>query len=135
MTTGQSEIARDWAGVQKWLANTVRLGAAVSAPGGAAPLNLFNHVHSLILVHAYGVLQQALADFRDAGQFSSSSRLKDLMDSSHAAGIPWQKFDRVNEGREKRNRIAHDAATLPRNERKALIGEIDAQLRSWQLIT
>jgi hypothetical protein len=100
-------------------------------PAGTAPAELF---WGLLLIFAYSVLEDALLELRDQGTFASKkSNLKELMDRSKSA-LPWVDFCLADEGREKRNGVAHrrlrcDAATC-----KKYIDHVEVELKNWTIL-
>ena len=89
---------------------------------------------NLMLVFAYGVFQQILKYLRDDGVFDSkSSNLGPLIQNSKVA-LNWQNYNYIWEGKEKRDKIAHEADYIKRKECWDYIEAIDIELKTWRVI-
>ncbi len=102
--------------------------------GSLPSIFLADPVYNLVLLYAFAVLDEVLRQLRDEGNFSSkTTKLGDLMYSSKLS-LPWLDFDFVDNGRERRNEIAHRSATIPRGECWQYIDAIETELKSWQIV-
>jgi hypothetical protein len=100
-------------------------------PAGSEPAELF---WGLLLIFAFSVLEDALLALRDQGEFSSkSSSLKNLMDNSRGTLI-WQAFALADDGRERRNDVAHRRMTFPPTQCEKYIDCIGAELKNWGIL-
>lgn len=105
--------------------------AAFTGIGGIVPIRLMDFANNLGLVFAYSVLQEILQQLCDEKYFSSKgSSLGFLMENSKTV-LPWVDFAFVNEGRKKRNDIAHKQKELPRGECWKYIEAIEKELVAW----
>ena len=101
-------------------------------PAGTEPAELFG---GLLLIFAFSVLEDALLALRDQGEFpSKSSRLKDLMYNSKGS-LTWLDFSLADEGRERRNDIAHRRMKFPPTQCKQYTACIEAELKNWGILT
>lgn len=127
----KQKAARDWASVRRyhgWItANSMGSGGFVSA-------KFLDFCHSLVLVHAYSVLQYVLEEHKREGVFAASGReLKTLMKQSSTV-LPWTNFPKVDDGRERRNGVAHRGQFLPRSDSWSYMKAIEAELVNWGVI-
>ena len=89
---------------------------------------------SLLLVFAISVLEDALRELVKEGKIScSSAKLKKIMLESKAS-LLWQDFDTVDEGRELRNRIAHEKKFLEQHDHHKYLNAIENELVAWGIL-
>ncbi len=107
-------------------------GAVFGAfPGLHTALNMAGNI---ILLYAYSVLDQALRQLKEEGHFKpQGSGLKAHMDASKPV-LNWVNFVLVDEGRERRNKIAHEQQFLERVDCWKYINAIEAELISWKIL-
>ena len=144
-TTTLESLMQEWEGVKK---NQQKVGTAIRAAGARGTMEAVavlaqrggvrDICYSLVLVLAYGVLQDTLYALRDEGHFQAGkpgtlAPLGALMKSSQG-NIPWVDFATVDEGRDKRNDVAHNAQVLPHNECEKYIDAIEQELRGWNIL-
>jgi hypothetical protein len=87
--------------------------------------------HSIVLVHAYSVLQETLLQLRDEGRFPRGGRqLERLLDQS-ADHLPWLDIQKVREGKLRRDAVAHKRQTVPTAECWEYIRTIERELEAW----
>ena len=127
----KQKATQDWASVRRyhgWItANSMASGGFVSS-------KFLDFCHSLVLVHAYSVLQSVLEQYKREGTFSARGReLKTLMKASSSV-LPWADFAKVDDGRERRNDIAHKGQFLPRSDSWSYMKAIEAELVNWGVI-
>jgi hypothetical protein len=129
----RSEIENEW--------KTVRLAQAMVetntswALSGGRPLteDMKDLSHSLILLFAFSVLESTLKQMRAEEVFhSKSDKLNSMMSSSRSV-ISWVDFATINQAREKRNEIAHDAKFVTREKVERYIDSIESELLSWRI--
>jgi hypothetical protein len=100
-------------------------------PAGTAPAQLF---WRLLLIFAYSVFEDALLELRDQGTFASrKSNLKELMDRSKAA-LAWLNFPLADEGRERRNDVAHRRMQFSPDQCQRYIRCVEAELKQWAIL-
>ena len=127
----KSEIAQDWRAVRK-LRNPVRTSVL---PGfGVIVEEPVHDFYNLPLVLAYAVLDQVLNELRDQSEFrSKNSKLGTKMFASRKA-LPWQDYGLVDNGREARNDLAHEAKLLSKADCLRYIDAIESELRAWNIV-
>ena len=102
--------------------------------GGAQSHNFKNLAYSLILIFAFSVIEDALRQLEDQGVFSAKNRqLGTLMHASKSA-LPWVAFQFVDEGRERRNDVAHKREYLERADCWKYIDAIENELIAWRIL-
>ena len=90
---------------------------------------------NLLLARAMSVLEDCLEQLRAEKRFSSDSRrMKDMMESSRTS-VPWQDYQTMDRGRDRRNASIHDGVRLPHSECRDYLAAIERELHSWQVIT
>ena len=90
--------------------------------------------HNLPLVLAYAVLDQVLNELRDQGTFTSQTqKMGDKMNASRKA-LPWQDYKSVDDGREARNNLAHEAQLVSKADCLRFIDAIEAELKAWSIL-
>jgi len=97
-----------------------------------------NFAHSLVLLFAYSVLENVLEQLREEGMFASrSANIGPMMKASKDA-LPWCDYTLVDtlvdQGRERRNRIAHHREFLERAEVWRYIDGIERELIGWRVL-
>jgi hypothetical protein len=101
-------------------------------PAGTAPAELF---WGLLVLFAYSVVEDALLELRDQGVFAcQKSNLKELMERSKT-GLTWLDFAVADEGRERRNDVAHRRMRFPPAQCKRYIESVEAELKGWGILT
>lgn len=114
----------------------LNLASAMGGIDGIGQSHRFrNLAYALCLLYAFSVLEQVLVALRDQGAFvSRKSQLGSLMVKSKGI-LPWQNYELVDQGRIKRNEIAHQQAVIERADTWRFIDAIEAELRAWQIVT
>lgn len=120
-------LAQEWAGVRRyhdWIkANTLGGVDFVSS-------SFLDFCHSLVLVHAYSVLQAALQQYKQGQAFvAKGGELAVLMRASRTV-LAWQDYGTVKAGRAKRNAVAHEGQFLPRLESWQYVRAIEGELQA-----
>jgi hypothetical protein len=101
------ELKKEWEGFKKSY-NKASIPTKLGVIQQTMTPDFADFCWSLVLVFGYGALQQILGSIKEQGIFKSkSSNLMCLMKNSKEI-LPWQDFPTVDEGREKRNDIAHE---------------------------
>jgi hypothetical protein len=125
----RASIAEDWRGV---LLNQNRVIINTGIDALFSSQQFRDLCHSLILVHAYGVLQGALQTLASEGRFDcKSSKLGPLMQASAEQGLPWIDYELLYEGKRRRDDIAHEARYVSQKEARRLVALIQENLKSW----
>ena len=129
------EVQDDWRFVRTRKDWITRGLFASSGIGGMPRIQIADCCNTLVLVFAYGVLQHVLEQLRDEGFFESDrSTLGALMSNSKKL-LNWVDLNKVNDGRKKRNNVAHkEHAVLPRAECWKYVDAIDAELKAWGIM-
>ena len=100
-------------------------------PGLHTALNMAGNI---ALLYAYSVLDQVLRQLKEEGHFRPQRvGLKACMDASKPV-LNWVNFVLVDEGRERRNRIAHEQEFLERIDCWKYINAIEAELIAWRIL-
>jgi hypothetical protein len=90
--------------------------------------------YNLPFVLAFAVLDQVLDELIAQGLFKPRGTLLGAkMDASRGA-LPWQGYDLVWDGKEKRNDLAHEAKLLKKADCLRYVDAIEAELRAWNVI-
>jgi hypothetical protein len=128
-----TDLAAEWNGVVMLRGKIQR--ATLFAFASGAPVSMVaDAAYNLPMLHAFGVLNNALEAIRDEGRFACSGRLLGkLLDASKAA-IPWLDFSATKAAVDRRNDVAHRGELLPRAECWRYIDLIEAQLVAWGVI-
>ena len=93
-----------------------------------------NIAYSLCLLFGFSVLEHALSALEAGGLFSSKARgLEQLMKDSQS-GLIWVDFTTVFQGKERRDRVAHQRAWLVKEEIDRYLDAIEAELTGWQIL-
>jgi hypothetical protein len=93
-----------------------------------------NILYNLPFLLAFDVLKHVLLHAREDGQFTGSGhRLADLMDSAKTS-LPWIDWDRLSEGVQRRNEVAHNGKLCGDEQCLQNIADIEAQLLAWDVI-
>lgn len=87
--------------------------------------------YGLLLVQAYGALENALHHLRDDELFASKSRALGRLMAASKAQLPWINYAFVNEGRLYRNRLVHDMQTVKKAEVLGYVWAIQDELNRW----
>jgi hypothetical protein len=99
--------------------------------GGMALTTVPLHHNNLALVLAYEALEDALQCLRNGGVFACASwKLGILMQQSQSK-LQWLDYVTVDEGRDKRNKLAHEGQLLDDAECRRFVSAVGAQLRAW----
>lgn len=114
-----------------------RVGANLAAGSGMFGFvthNFRDLTHSLVLLFAFSVLQDTLTQLRAESAFTSGgNQLGRLMEGSETA-LPWVDFTKVDEGRVRRNNLAHEMQVLPRGDCWEYIDAIENELLAWGVL-
>ena len=127
-----SEIEQDWRVVRKLCESSHRQwmipGAGIISE--TRPEDSYN----LPLILAYAVLDRVLSELRDQGAFTCKTwKLGKKMAASQNA-LPWQDYDLVDNGRDARNDLAHQAKLLSKADCLRFIDAIESELKAWGIV-
>lgn len=137
------DVKKQWKelrGLQAFAARRSRGGFFGSfAFGPGIDQRMIDLAHSLLLISAFGLLDQVLRDSRDSGtiHLTRSRSLGDLMEASRTTTkppLPWRDHDAVMEGKRIRNTIAHEHVIRGQVECAKIMDIIEAELRDWGLL-
>ena len=130
------EIRDTWVTVRIFQAKvTTNLNAAFVGGGIPQTHEFRNLAHSLILLFAFSVLEDVLKQLKQEKVFSSgTNQLGDLMYFSKGA-LAWKAFALVDEGRTKRNELAHQRQLIERVDCWKYIDAIEEELVGWKILT
>ena len=131
----------EWEGVRK---NQKKVRAAITVIGAGGPIGAVSLItrpegladlcHSFVLVLAYSVLQESLEALLNEKHFESSSRQLGALMVNSKKKIKWGNFLLVDEGRKRRNDIAHEAAILSRERCQEYVNAIEDELKGWKIL-
>ena len=125
------EIRQDWESV-RLKQNRILINSFMAF--GKLSFEFLNLTYTLILIYAYSVFRDVLSQLHKEKCFTSKNdKLYHLMQGSKSA-IPWVDFDRVDKGRDQRDKIAHEDLVLPRGETWEYIDAIEKELVNWHII-
>ena len=80
------------------------------------------------------MLGEALIQLRHKGAFESKNvNLEALMRGSRST-LSWVNYPLVDEGRQRRNDVAHRQSVLPESDCYRFIDAVEAELLSWRII-
>ena len=131
------EIRKDWVGARVFQAKVHRqlnAAATIGGIGGLVTSGLRDTAHSLVLLFAFSVLEQALQQLEKENVFSTKKTgLATLMRASKKA-LSWKDFGIVDRARERRNELAHHQKIMPRGECWDYIDAIERELLGWKII-
>jgi hypothetical protein len=89
------------------------------------------HYYNIAFILAYEALEDALLCLRREGAFAcASDGLYRLMQRSQPS-VAWLDFATVDDGRDRRNKLAHEGQLVANPECLRFIATVDAQLRAW----
>jgi hypothetical protein len=129
------ELRDAWQSFRDYQGRITRSLAFSFARGGFFSHGAAELSDNLFMMFAFGVLHDVLLQLRDEGHFAGrDSRLGPTMSASRDA-LPWEDFDRLDRGRERRNDVAHRGMVFPREECRELVDAIEVQLLAWKIIT
>ncbi|MGY6274169.1 hypothetical protein [Methylomonas sp. MgM2] len=111
------EIKNEFQSLWDEIRKMARIPDNYSIPGinfiyPAAP----NSFHNLPFLLAYSVLDGVLSEIIQQGVFTCRSWMLGKKMEASVTAISWQDYNLIAEGREKRNRLAHDSVLLSKVE-------------------
>ena len=115
-----TDIQASWTSLRQNQAKVETSVAAAMGFGGMGVMFVVDYLHNLMLIYALGVLADALQQLRSEGLFQ--------------AHLPWRDFPLVNEGRQKRDDIAHKMAVVSGSDRSRYIDAVEAELIAWRIL-
>jgi hypothetical protein len=134
----KAEIQKEWASVAA-LINWNR-SFAVGAPPVFVNVTPPDTFYNLPLLLAYSTLDHVLVQLIIEGQFVCQNKkgkdcqwLGERMLAAKNA-IPWIDYNLVDEGREARNAVAHEAKLSDAKDCIKYISAVQAELKNWNII-
>ncbi len=128
----KSEIAQDWRVVRKLCEGSHHQWFVPGA--GMINETRPEDSYNLPLVLAYAVLDRVLRELRDQGEFTCKAwQLGAKMGASKNA-LPWQDYDPVDDGRDARNDLAHQAKLLSKADCLRFIDAVESELKAWGIV-
>jgi hypothetical protein len=88
----------------------------------------------LPLVLAYGVLDDVLIQFISDDVFVCSGKFLGHRLAASKAALDWQDYLIVEEGKNARNALAHEAKLVSKSDCLRYIASIEVELGNWKLI-
>lgn len=86
---------------------------------------------NLPFILAYSLLDEVLSEMRNNNVFTCSSWMLGAKMNTSQTILPWVNYDVVNEGKDKRNDLAHQGVLLSQEECKKYISAIGIELKCW----
>lgn len=135
-TSQRNKFRRQWSVVRKLSTDAQQM---LHIPGaGLITERRLDEAFNLPLVLAYAVLDQVLSELENQGVFSTPGKHKypplgKKMMASQAA-LPWKDFQLVSDGKDTRNKIAHEAVLCDRFECLKYIAALEAELVAWRIV-
>lgn len=124
----RSDVESGWKGVRL---NQKRVAVNTGMDALFHSVEFRDLCHSLVLVHAFGVLQEALQNLAAEGRVPcKSSKLGPLMTASKKC-LTWDSYPKILQGKRRRDEIAHKARYLPQTESREYIQAIEVNLKAW----
>ncbi len=132
--TNVKKLQSDWDGVDK-LFQRMRYVTMVSFLGGlgisGAGMVVGKVVFNLPVLLAFDVLKNVVQSVRDEGRFFWPNNK--LWEGAQAV-LPWNNWDELKAGVDRRNKIAHDGEIFERSICCKDIENVQEQLVSWGII-
>ncbi len=132
-----NDIRCEWETVRatrELVESNIQISFFVSRGILSSDLGISKLANSLLLLFAFSVLEQALLQLRNEGQFQcNSTKLGPLMAASQNV-LPWRDYPLVDQAREKRNDIAHRRDWIGQAESYKYIDAIEQELTSWKIV-
>lgn len=102
--------------------------------GGIVNQTPLRHVaFSLLLAHAFSVLERVLLEFRSQKVFGGRRNLESLMLASKTV-VPWVDYAKVNTARLMRNDAIHKRIVPPHSDSRDAIAAIEIELHAWGVV-
>ena len=129
-----AEIRKSWRGVEALRGKVQRALLGSVAQGGSFAIFAADAAHNLPFMHAYSVLNDVLRQLSLEGHFKCKSIfLGPLLDASEHK-LSWKNFCLINEGKDRRNDVAHRGDVLLRGDCWQYIDAVHEQLLRWQVL-
>lgn len=125
------DLRQSWSAVEKLSSDCLFLGAT---PSGWHKVNRPDELFNLSFVLAFACLDQALVELEAQGAFQCKSRLLGARMYASREAVPWQDFSEVEEGKNKRNDLAHHAKLATKSEALQYIAAIKRELVAWGIL-
>jgi hypothetical protein len=133
--TAKTEIVQQWIAVKALCRGSHR---QYVVPGGTVinetPPDDFDNLPFIL---AYAVLDQVLDALMDQSAFPRPPGRRPMLGhkmSVSRAHLPWVDYKLVDEGKDARNRVAHDAALTDKKDCLRYIDGIEGELTSWGIL-
>ena len=133
--TAKADIAQQWTAVKAFCRGSHR--QSIIAGGAFVNETPPEDFCNLPFVLAYAVLDQVLTELMDQGTFPRPSGPRPMLGQKMSASrthLPWTDSKLVKDGKDARNRVAHEAILLGRADCCRYIEAIEQELRSWSII-
>jgi len=128
----KEEIVESWNAVRKLQNSLVRCW--MSPGGGMINERAPDETYNLPFVLAYAVLDNVLSELREQGDIKSKSWMLGAKMEASKDVLPWKNYDLVYNGKEDRNKLAHDAELIEKSECIKLIDAIEIELKEWGIL-
>ena len=109
--------------------------AAFAMPtDGYYPRRVAESALNLPLVHTVSTLHEGLKQLHLEGHFPAKNELLGTLLWESRVHLPWINFKLMDEIRDRRNKLAHHGAMIPRDDCEKSISAIKLQLEAWKII-
>ncbi len=102
--------------------------------GGSSAIFAADAAHNLPFVHACSVLNEVLIQLAKEGHYNCKSRFLGKLLRASEKHLPWTDFATIEEAVDRRNKLAHHGAVLPRADCWKYTDAIKHELVTWKII-
>jgi hypothetical protein len=89
---------------------------------------------SLLLLFAVSILEDTLEQLRDQGVFACQGRELERLMKASTGKLPWKHFEKIQEIKNRRNRVAHDREFLRNDQCAQYLTAIEQELVAWGVL-
>lgn len=131
-TATAEEIRLDWNGIEVFRR---KLGGRTLLVGNSFfTTPVYDEAHNIPFLHACAILNNVLEILKDEGHFSCRSRELGRLQENSRNVLKYDNYSLINEIREARNGLAHNAKIYNKTDCWKYIDAIKSQLKSWEII-
>jgi hypothetical protein len=125
------DIRKSWSTVEK-LSTECLFSRAT--PAGWSQANRPDDAFNLPFLLAYACLDQALSALQCQGAFKSKSSLLGAKMEASRSLLAWHDYEHVDAGKELRNRLAHEAELVSKQDALRYIAAVRRELHAWSVL-
>ena len=118
----------------KWkvILSLLRTHTSTIVPGtGYVSLQIPKEHFNLPFILAYSLLDEVLSEMRNNNVFTCSTWMLGAKMNASQTILPWVDYDVINDGKDKRNDLAHNGVLLSQEECNKYISAIGIELKCW----